>query len=249
MASALDGRVDGQRWVLALEHDGVRSCVPIGLPVEPGRTVLVGREGDLPLGVEIEDRGVSRVAAEVTATEQGWQVEIPNRNGAMLHPWGQPPTLAGRHNALVWPRIAFRVLTGADGSDPRRHWVLLESDMIAPTAAGARVADGSGTSTYQPARPRPMSDGQLAALRAVFADHLRWPPASPAEALTLAAAGRRLGITESGVQDRLDRAIKRAMRLGLPRAFGSTNPEYLYVLVRAGYVPLPAHGLHRLVLS
>ncbi|MGI5127275.1 hypothetical protein ACQEVB_10730 [Pseudonocardia sp. CA-107938] len=240
-----------QRWVLAYEHDDVRSSVPVGMKIEVGASLTVGRHGDVPLGVEIEDRGISREAAHVTATEQGWHVEIGNRNLAMLHPWGQGPSLADPTLDLTWPRVAIRLLNGspADGTDPRRHWLLLEADMLDPTPAGARRAADSATSTHRPPRPGKLAPGQLAALQVVFAEHLRWPPVSRAEPRTLTAAGRALGITESGVQDRLDGAVKRAVALGLHRPLGSTNPEYLYVLVRAGYFPPPQRELHRILLG
>lgn len=240
-----------QRWVLAYESDRAggpaRCCVPVGFPVRIGQSVLVGREGDLPLGVEVYDRGVSRKAATVTATEHGWQVEILNGNGAVLHPWGQGPTLAGRYNSLSWPRIAVRLLNGAGptDADTRHHWLLVESDMIDVTTAGARVPSSPTTSTFKPAPPHPLSPAQLEALRLVFADQLQWPPVQPAEPLLLRTAARRLGISESGVQQRLAKAHDRALHLGLHRPVGLTDPEYLYVLVRAGYVPLPARPPYR----
>jgi hypothetical protein len=240
-----------RRWVLAYEcvtSDGpARCCVPVGMPVRVGQSILVGREGDLPVGVEVYDRGVSRRAASVTATEHGWQVEILNTNGAVLHPWGQGPTLAGRYNSLSWPRIAIRILNGASPAvaDTMQHWLLFESDSIGVTTAGARAPSSPTTSTFQPKRPQPLSPGQLEALQVVFADQLQWPPVQPAEPLLLRTAARRLGITESGVQERLSKAHARALHLGLHRAVGLTDPEYLYVLVRAGYVPLPARPPYR----
>jgi len=243
--------MDGERWVLAYERDGAaahpRSTIPSGATLSPGRRLLVGREGDLPLGVEVYDRGVSRTAAVVTTAPFGWQVEILNGNGAVLHPWGQAPALAGRHNALTWPRIGIRLLSGADpgDADTVQHWLLLESDSINVTNAGASLTGRPSTSTFRRHPPRPLSPGQLEALQVVFADQLRWPPAQPAEPLLLRSAARRLGISESGVQERLAKALDRALRLGLPRAVGLTDPQYLYVLVRAGYVPLPERRPHR----
>lgn len=230
-----------QRWVLAHEYDGVRFPEPVGRSIEVGESLLAGREGDLPLGVEIENFGISREAALITATEHGWQVELRNRNGAMLHPWGQGPTLAGRYNNLTWPRIAVRLVTGSEAgaTESRRHWLLLEADMVARAPAGARVPANSTGSTSRPPALTELTPKQLAALKVVFADHLRWPPVLSAEARTLTAAGRKLGITESGVQARLDGPIEHAMALGLSRRVGATNPEYLYVLVRAGHLEPP----------
>lgn len=235
------------RWVLAYERDDRRSCVPVGVPVELGQSVLVGREGDVPLGVEMYDRGVSRRAAVVTATEQGWQVEVLNGNGAVLHPWGQGPTLTGRYNSLTWPRTALRILGGSEPgtSDNIQHWLLVESDTIDVTPSGARAPANATTSTYKAKRPNPLSLAQQEALQVVFADQLQWPPAQPAEPLLLRTAARRLGISESGVQQRLGKAHERALQLGLHRPVGLTDPEYLYVLVRAGYVPPPISHPHR----
>ncbi|MDN5855150.1 MAG: hypothetical protein L0K86_20335 [Actinomycetia bacterium] len=230
-----------QRWVLVHETDGGPPSEPVGKAIVVGESLLVGREGDLPLGVEVEDRGISRKAVQITATEHGWLVEVGNRNGAMVHPWGQCPIPARRLDALAWPRIAIRVLNGSelDTTDSRRHWVLLEADMIAPTLAGARESTTSTTSTDQASALGPLTSQQRAALTFVFADHLQWPPALPAEVRTLEAAGRALHISASAVQSRLGGAIKRAVRLGLPHQVGSTNPEYLYTLVRTGHLPLP----------
>lgn len=242
-------RMSDQRWVLAYEHDGELPSAAIGMTVEVGDSVLVGREGDLPLGVDVEDSGISREAALVTATEHGWNVEIRNRNRAMVHPWGQGPTLAGRHNTLTWPRVGIRILNGTEGdpTETRRHWLLLEADMIAPNPAGARISSSSTTSTSQPPQPSPLKERELAALQVVFADHLRWPPVSPPEAPKLDTAAHRLGISVSGVQKRLEGVIDRAKHLGLrlPPSFRSSDPEYLYVLVRAGYLPLPTDNLVR----
>ncbi|MGH3428149.1 MAG: hypothetical protein ACRDQZ_11390 [Mycobacteriales bacterium] len=76
------------------------------------------------------DRERSRRA--VTATTTGWQAEITNRNGAVLHPWGQAPVLAQRHNTLIWHRVGIRVLSSHEDI---QHWVLLEADSINLTGA------------------------------------------------------------------------------------------------------------------
>ena len=236
-----------ERWVMVYECDETRCGVPVGVTVRIGQSLLVGREGDLPLGIEIYDRGVSRRAALVTATEQGWQVEVLNSNGAVLHPWGQGPTLAGRYINLMWPRTGIRILNGAKPgeTDKLQHWLLLESDMIDVTPVGARAPANATTSTYQATPPTPLTVGQLEALQVVFADQLQWPPVQPAAPLLLRTAARRLGIGESGVQERLSKAHARALKLGLHRPVGLTEPEYLYILVRAGYLPLPTHHSYR----
>lgn len=56
---------------------------------------------------------------------------------------------------------------------------------------------------------------------------------------------RRGGVTESAVQDHLGKALNRALQLGLHHPVGLTDPEYLHLLVRAGYLPLPAQRPYR----
>jgi hypothetical protein len=74
----------------------------------------------------------------------------------------------------------------------------------------------------------------------VFAELLAWPPRQGAEPLLLKQAASRIGISVSGVQDRLKAARARALRLGLHREVALTDPSYLYVLVRGGYLDPPA---------
>jgi len=57
-----------------------------------GDSVLVGREGDLPVAIDPIDSGVSRRALTVTVDPAHWELEVTNSNHAWIHPWGQRPT-------------------------------------------------------------------------------------------------------------------------------------------------------------
>jgi hypothetical protein len=227
--------VECARWIVAREP-GRDATWPhqAGVHARPGRPVVVGREGDLPLGVDPEDGGVSRTALTVVASEQGWQIDNSNRNGAVLHPWGLAVSLAPPHLVLDWPLIAVRVV----GSDhAHQHWVLLESHVRHD--ADPPVLPGPGAATARSDPPKPLTAAELEALWTVFADVLSWPPQLPAVPLQLKQAARRLRITESGVQLRLEGAQKKALALGLPRPVRLTEPDYLHVLVGAGYLTPP----------
>jgi hypothetical protein len=239
--------MSGQSWVLAYEIDADRTCVPVGSQVVEGKPVVVGRHGEVPLGVEVYDRGISREAAVITATAHGWDVRISNTNGAVIHPWGQAPILASERNFLTWPLVGVRFLNGSDrrGEENRQHWVLLESETITVTRSGARPAGPGLTTTSKGDRPRPLSTAQDEALRMVFAPQLAWPPIQPAVPLQLKQVARALGITEGAVQQRLSPAQERALRLGLHREVHLTDPEYLYLLIRAGYIDPPASRPYR----
>lgn len=231
-----------QRWVLAYEFDEHRCCVPVGMQLPLGQPLLLGRHGDLPLGVEVPDLGVSREAAVITATDHGWDVRIGNRHRAVIHPWGQAPVLAAARNFLTWPLIGIRVLNGADPAvveEKKEHWLLLESDMIAVTPVGAGTGRHSATTTHKGKETRPLSPGQQEALGLVFAAQLQWPPVQPAVPLQLKQAARLLGVGVGAVQQRLAVAHERARLLGLHRDVYLTDPEYLYLLVRAGFIDPP----------
>jgi hypothetical protein len=230
-----DESVDCARWIVAREP-GLDAAWPqhAGVRARPGHPVVIGREGDLPLGVEPEDGGVSRTALTVVATEHGWQIDNANRNGAVLHPWGLAVSLAPPHLVLDWPLIAVRVV----GSDhARQHWVLLESHVRPDADPPLLPRPGAATTRSDP--PKPLTSAELEALWTVFGDVLSWPPRLPAVPLQLKQAARRLGITESGVQLRLEGAQRKALALGLPRPVRLTEPDYLHVLVGAGYLTPP----------
>jgi hypothetical protein len=232
--------MNAEHWVLAYECD-IRGCrVTAAEQARLGRPLDVGREGELPIAVTVPNTAVSRRAVVVTPTEHGWQIEVLNRNGAVLHPWGQAPELAGAHETVHWPLVGLRLLPDVTAS---QHWVLLEASQISVTPSGATDFRGVRTRTQQAQRPGELPPGEREALQTVFAELLAWPPRQGAEPLLLKQAASRIGISVSGVQDRLKAARARALRLGLHREVALTDPSYLYVLVRGGYLDPP--GGHR----
>lgn len=234
-------------WVLAWELTSSRSVVPAGVPAAPGHPVTVGRRGDVPLGIEVVNEGISRVAVTVTADDRGWAIEVANRNGAVLHPWGLAPQRALADQVVRWPLVAVRI-SGTEAS--QQHWMLLENDAydVAQTAEAELVGTRS---TQLGSLPPPLAPAELAALQVTFADFLLWPPPPRApQPRQLKQAAARLGKSLSGVQDRLRSALDKALRLGLPSPTTLTNPDYLHVLVAAGYLkPPPAHRLFRRTIS
>ena len=231
----------GTRWVLAYEGgpDGCR--VTAGARIEVGQRLTAGREGDLPIGAEIANTRISRQALTVTATDLGWQVAVTNRNGAMVHPWAQAPELAAPEVVLNWPFVALRVPAEPGAS---RHWVLLEADDLPIVPGGPRATQTDITPTDRVKRPSGLPPAEHEALCTVFEAHLQWPPIDAVHPLLLKQAAKRIGITVSGLQDRLTSARARAAKLGLGGRVGLADPTYLYLLVRAGYLAPPA-SLHR----
>jgi hypothetical protein len=199
-------------------------------------TVRLGRKDDVLIGTEPEDRGISRHALVVTAAQYGWQVQFTNGNGAAVYLWGQPRIWVGGRSEqqFCWPRVGIRLI----GSSLRfQYWVLLEADRYAIVDAGVSVSRAGSTNLRD--RPRPLTRPQLAAVTTVFAQHLAWPPLAAASSMKLATAARRLGISTTGVQDRLGDAQVRARQLGWDGTASLMDPDYLYVLVRSGYLPVP----------
>jgi hypothetical protein len=230
----------GTRWVMAFEGPPGRCRVTGTRTVALGQRLGVGRAGELPLGVAVASGTVSRQAAAVTATVHGWDIEATNRNGAVLHAWGQAPQLAPHRGSVNWPLLAVRMLP--ESADVQ-HWVLIEADELPVTPTGPVPADLTRTDTVEP--PGRLPPAERAALCTVFRDHLSWPPPHPAEPLLLKQAASRLGISISGMQDRLRSARARAGRIGAPTSGGLTDPSYLYALVRAGYLDPPTVFPHR----
>jgi hypothetical protein len=231
---------DAGAWMLTWESAPGLSPLPSGRPARRGVPVTVGRHGDLQLGVEVVDEGISRVAATITPEDDGWVIKIANRNGAVLYPWGLAPQRAQATQVVRWPLVAVRI---AGTETDQRHWVLLEDDAY----IGPAEPDTSGFSTRLDNQPPPLAPAELAALQAIFADFLLWPPpVNPPQARQLKQAAARLGKSLSGVQDRLRSALDKALRLGLPSPTTLTQPDYLHVLVAAGYLlPPPAGELQR----
>ena len=150
--------MSGDHWVVAYEVPTSRVAipVPVGMRIEMDRPLVVGREGELPLGVDIPDSGVSREALVVAATRDGWRVEIANRNGAVLHPWGQPATVAQPRTLISWPLVALRVRGSVKDA---QHWLLLESTLYQGAAGEENTRMRSATRTMSGAA---VSEGRLA---------------------------------------------------------------------------------------
>lgn len=230
----------GARWLMTYEGAPGRCVVTCACTLTIGQTVEIGREGDLPLGVEVPNTSISRNALAVTANPHGWDIAVTNRNGAVLHPWGQAPELASPHNVINWPFVAVRMLPDTETS---QHWVLIEADDMPVTPAGA-VAPDSLTQTDRVERPGQLPPGEREALNVVFEPQLSWPPSHPAGPRLLKQAASRVGISISALQDRLKAARARALRLG-QSSVDLTDPSYLYMLVRAGYLDPPTEFPHR----
>lgn len=201
--------MSAERLVLAYEGDG-RACSVTGrLVVTVGQSVTVGREKELQLAVRVPNRKVSRDAATIEATPAGWGIRITNRNGAVLHPWGQPFHPAGRDNAVNWPLIGIRMLHDADAL---QHWVLLVAEDLDLTATGPLRDEQESIETDLAKRPPKLSDKQREAVEVLFGQLLAWPPRSPAEPLLIKQAARRLGLSARGLQDRLVEVRPRGTR-------------------------------------
>jgi len=200
--------------------------------VEPGVSLVIGREGDVALGVVPPDFGVSRRALTVSITAKGWALEPTNSNGIVLQPWGQAQSWLdiGRPLEISWPWVGLRVI----GSRPEvQHWVLLEAG-----TGSTRGPETSSTQTESP-DPKPLTEAQSAAVAAVFGQHLAWPPVAGAMPQTLDAAARRLGVSTAAVYQRLEAARARAYLLGSHPQSSVTEPDYVYVLVRNGFIESP----------
>ena len=209
---------------------------PVEHTLQVGEEVSIGREADLPLGVDPVDPGISRLALTVLLDVDGWHFTVHNRNGASLHPWGKPQTwLRGVDTQSIrWPLVGVRLLGSAD---TLVHWVLLEHrglDVRTPKLPLAPKA-----ATVVPPRPNELTFAQRVTVQTVFAEHLAWPPRNAPTPSKLDAAGRRLGISYAAVVQRLEGARNRAHSLGVVTREGVTDPAFVHALVEHGYLPLP----------
>lgn len=229
------------RCAMAYERSrvGVVSTSVVQVPI--GRTLLVGRRGDIPLGVEVPDSGVSRRALTLTSEPTGWLLDVSNRNGAVLHCWGQKPLDVLGEIRVRWPRVAVRFLNGSkpNAEDDREHWILLESNDLAITREGPQQDADSTSRTFTPGPPPNLTDDQLAAVEAVFSEVLQWPPVASPQPRKLSSVARELGISTSAVQERLKHAREKAIRCGFYGSVGLTDSSYLYALVRSEFMKLP----------
>jgi hypothetical protein len=226
-----------QAWITTRESpsDGSAQVRGSRAAVPPDVAITIGRDGRVLLGVDVPDAGISRIALTVTATAEGWSIVNSSRNGVVVHPWGLAPVRAGTSTQLRWPLVGVRVLGGEPGA---RHWVLLENDayLRESTEPGHR----RGT-TVRATPPKALTPAERSALDVVFGSVLSWPPPStPADPLQLKQAARVLGVSASAVKVRLEGARAKAEALGLERQVRVTDPDYLHVLVAAGYLPPPS---------
>ncbi len=222
----------GRPTIGVAEHDGrTLRLLSTHRPV-PAVTLTVGREAEIFLASEPPDHRVSRVAVRVTWLAGEWTVEATNRNGVIVHPWGQPAYPAKEREVLVGDRIGLRVL----GNDRRQHWVLMEQELETRPAdrIGRRtLATELGTSV------RPLTLAQLEVVDLLFGEVLAWPPRLDAGVAQLKQVARRAGVSVSAVQARLTEVRSKAEALGLTRQVPLADPEYVYVIARAGFLPRP----------
>lgn len=205
-------------------------------PVYLDLPVTVGRDGVATLGVNLPDAGISRVALTVTASAEGWTIVNTSRNGVVVQSWGLASNRAAATTQLHWPLVALRVL---GGNPDARHWVLLECDDYLDYGTGPVVDRGT---TLRAAPPKPLTPAETEAIAVVFESALAWPPPTmPADPLQLKQAARILGVTASAVKVRLEGARAKAEALGLERQVRVTDPDYVHVLVAAGYLRPPPH--------
>jgi hypothetical protein len=210
--------------------------------IEPHVTVLFGREGDVGVGTKPVDGKVSRQAVYVTRSQHGWAVTATNRNGVIVHPWGQAAGPAEPVCLLPWSHVALRVV----GSVELQHWVVLEDPTLAPQppkrAPGTQLTDSVS-------RPRPLTWPQEYAIRSLFGPLLAWPPVIPAVPLQIKQVARELNTTKESIQRRLEEVRKKAAAVGMSRVATLTDPEYVYVLVRAGFLRPTEEDMHPLLRS
>jgi hypothetical protein len=219
----------GGGWIVACESDGRVRAHGIPRAAAVDEPVTIGRSGAVALGVAVPDDGISRIALRVTATPRGWRIENFARNGVFYRPWAQAEHTAPPDLTLGDPLVALR-LVGA--RKDAVHRVLLEAE----DRAREPLRQGE---TQEADPPRPLTDAEEAAVRMVFAEILRWPPPVSPITMPLKQAATRLGITASGVRQRLDAARHKAVRLGFTPSPELTDPGYLHALAAAGYLAPP----------
>jgi hypothetical protein len=213
---------------LVVKADGTRLLLE-SRTVTPSLPVIIGREGDVGVGIDPLDPKVSRHALTVTATGDGWHIRVTNRNEADLQLWGQPSLPSRPVETVSWPRVALRV----KGDRALCHLVLLDDSAL---SIAGRPSSQPSQLTETVDRPPPLTVAQQEAVRVLFGDLLAWPPRNSAKPLQLKQVANKLKIGEEAVRRRLEGARRKAVSLGLSRMVPLTDPEYLYVLVRAGYL-------------
>lgn len=219
--------------IVVVEMEGTSRRVVADQRPPVGTTLTVGRTGDVEIGVVPVDLMLSAIAVRVRCAIGSWDVEVTNRNGAFVHGWGLPGRPARTIEWLRSPRVGLRLV----GSDSRQYWVLLEQ----PEEKQFEIdRSPKRTNTLELPPVRPLTLAQREALHELFRDVLAWPPVVPVRRERLDAVADRLGVSISAVQARLEDARSRAEDLGLGRRVPLNDPEYLYLLVRAGFLG-PGH--------
>ena len=220
--------------VVAEEHAGkLRVLRRVQAPL--GVEVVIGRDTYVTIGADPPDSRVSREAARVIATPEGWRVLATNRNGVMVYPWAQPGRVAAPVELLRHEFVALRVVGHAD----RKHWLLLEGQQTTALAGRPTVH----TEIRTP--PRALTGPQLEVLGCLFGELLAWPPVVGSEPLQLKQVARQLGVSLSAVQARLVEVRAKAEWFGLARHAPLTDPEYLYALVGAQFFRASDHVRRR----
>ncbi|MCX6396365.1 MAG: hypothetical protein NTV23_07770 [Propionibacteriales bacterium] len=230
--------------VMTTDKDGNPLTDAVAAEVPFGEHLEIGREGDLLIADDPEDPSISRVAVRLRTTARGaMELSVNNLNGAAVHPWGArtrylPP---GTENQVIAGRVGIRVIgaTTLDVPGARVYWVIVEGD----AADGPRIPVQRSGVTVANALPVPLTDLQRETVQMVFAEHLAWPPLPTPMALTIDAAARRLGISATGVTERLVGVRKKAHGLGMAQQFGVADPEYVHVLAAHGYLEAPTAPL------
>jgi hypothetical protein len=199
--------------------------------------VSIGRAGDLVIGGDPPDAGLSGLAITVRPEPGGWALRLANRNGQVVHRWAaaREQVHAASERLVAWPRVG--VLVNGIERD-REHWVLLETDRYAcGVSASSAAAVGD---TVARARPTDLTLLQRATVETLFSEYLSWPPIAAPATRSLAAVRTRLGVgSDSAIQERLKPVRARAETLGLRADVGLTDPDYLFVLAEHGYFPVP----------
>jgi hypothetical protein len=214
------------REIVVDQHHHQRVVTQVGRDVALGESLVVGTQGNLPLGLTLPDKGISRTALEITPTAEHWQIAVGNSNGAVMCPWGLPRAMAkaGTRHQVAWPRVAMRVL-GTNAS--HYYWVLMETDAYPLPERGQGTTATTVTWLNEP--PPHLTPAMEAAVGGVFEEFLAWPPVPLPAASGQDKVGRRLGISQNAVQERLKPAVQRAQGLGLTTGAALTQVDWVHL--------------------
>jgi hypothetical protein len=219
--------------VVAIEEDATGLTVIATVDLHVAGELTVGREGDIPLGAVPADGRVSRQAATVARTPDGWRVTTGNRNGVRVQPWAQAPRIAQPVELLGHDYVALAVV----GDPARRHWLLLQDASLAASDRGR-----STLRTELRMMPRPLTAPQVEVVECMFGQLLSWPPVMRGEPLQLKQVARQIGVSVSGVQARLVEVRAKAQAVdALMHHVRLTDPAYIHALAAAGYLTPREH--------